>query len=914
MSKLNRILLLFLCIVILPLPGLSQITHAEEDTNISEKLTALGVTSVTADLKSAMRRKDVVPILVEYLGLETAKGNKQTTPFSDVLPTDPEIGAYQILQSAGVISGKEKGRFYPEEFLTYNDAITMVINAIGYRQFAERNGGYPQGYLYAANKCGMLKNLEGNGNDAIIYQDFYRLLEASLDAPAMVTDGIIGDDLSFHLSDSVTVAEEHFGIHIITGIVTGTENTRLKTANSSKIGKYDIEIDDVIYKTHEQTFSAFLGKNVKAYLKTDSEDDSYVLYLEEKQNKTVSFNARDLADTPISDDKLCYYNSNGEKDSVRLNTKNLCVIQNQSAVFAWENLNELIPKSGTIRGIDNDADGKIDVLFLESYRNVVVGSVDLYSGTIYDKFLNESIKVDENRDELRIYDETGATISLSAIARDDLICVMQSEQKSDYTITEIYKKNETVSGTLSEITQDGFYVVDDVRYRIAENVDSYIKQKKIAPLSVGTDIKLYLDQNGEIGYFVYSNTTQKALYGFVAGVDLSGFSESVPSFKIYTQNNEWITAETTQNVIVDGKRMKISKREEAQKVISAAPAGDIILFTLQNGKITKIDTKRRNEGADDKIQDAGNLNLIASGTTFNSRYGVCHDSQDASSSAFIVPQTGCFIFSTPESDKLLDDLENYSVKQKLDKYYFGPSISGGSVYGQKIESYAAYNLENKEINTATCLLLRGTTASAAKTLGRESAFCVISSITDAIDQDGDVAKNIYYYQNGQKTNALVCDKVIYSHERLTTARPESVLFSSLGLSSGDVIQIGMDVNGKISDINVVWRENPGTVTDAWLKTPSYDMTFDLHDGEGGAVGYITSVDIQSGAIAYNVPDTAGNDRYYITLANEAKLSVYRSERKKAESITISELIQGDMVILHSTDGFDAKASQIIVIR
>lgn len=58
-----------------------------------------------------------------------------------------------------IVNGYGNGRFGPSDPVTYEQAVTMLIRAIGMEQQAAQRGGYPNGYITVAKNIGMLTNI-----------------------------------------------------------------------------------------------------------------------------------------------------------------------------------------------------------------------------------------------------------------------------------------------------------------------------------------------------------------------------------------------------------------------------------------------------------------------------------------------------------------------------------------------------------------------------------------------------------------------------------------------------------------------------------------------------------------------------------------------------------------------------------
>ena len=63
-----------------------------------------------------------------------------------------------VLTELGVITGNGNKYFNPDQYITRNEAATIVVSALGYRAYADNSGGYPNGYLKVANELELFDN------------------------------------------------------------------------------------------------------------------------------------------------------------------------------------------------------------------------------------------------------------------------------------------------------------------------------------------------------------------------------------------------------------------------------------------------------------------------------------------------------------------------------------------------------------------------------------------------------------------------------------------------------------------------------------------------------------------------------------------------------------------------------------
>ncbi len=914
-------------------PMASGVTLTETDAKNAEKLLALGVIVPVEEQKlgNYLTRGEMVDVLTHYLRFDTASSEKGTTPFLDVSAFDDQIGAYSLLYKSGYIMGDENKMFRPNDLLTYNEAVTFVVNAMGYKMFAIRNGGYPEGYLYTANKYGMLKDLRGNGTDPIPYCDLYRIIESSLEADAVVERYFYGNgEGDVTLQKDFSVLEELYGIAYRRGVVTGNENTRLLSSGSELIDRYQIEIENVVYDTPDQEYAELLGKNVVAYVR-EVQGEQAIVYMEEEQGKNTTYTiyAEDLLKNKTTSDTIYYADEAGKEKKLHIEPVNRTVIYNEKSYNGFGALKNVLPDSGYIVGLDNTGDWVIDVLFVYEYQNFVVGAVDRENGVIYDKYTNEPLSVDAELDEVRIYDEEGNQKGLGSITQGSVISVLKTmPNNKDYSILHVYIQNASVEGVIDEVSGDK-YLIDGTYYTIAQNLAGYIENDILGALQSGVGGEFYLDRAGRIANYERSENIGMT-YAFVAGIDTGEGISTNLILKIFTQNSDWLEMETANKVNIDGERYNVGTEQGKNLAASQIPVGEVILYSENNGVITYIDTAARNKGNLSAASDAGNLNQVASGDAFFTRYGMCHEYGDTSKNKFMV-NSKCIIFETPSRGELLEKTDEYAVVNSLVQYYYMPQNPGG--WWQRLsDKYFVYNTFEKDINVATCLLLRGTNSGRSTVkkeagekkvvignigsvaLSTRSQMGVVSKISSGMDEYGNSRTKLYMEQNGVEKYALVSDKIQYSKCRIHEYTASTVSFDQIGLTVGDVIQVGTDGSGYINQINVVYRANQqGTqAQNAWLTYPEYDMQFQS-EPEGAAVGLVNAVDVDN-RILQIAMGTEEDALTYDTLASVATIVIYDSATKKSKTGTLGELMQDDLVIVRTDVDYAARASQILVLR
>ena len=200
--------------------GMVTVSAAEEAatydyTVAAEALADLGIVKGTSDdvidfaLEDKVVRYQMALLIARIMTGEVddsywSKTLENTTPFPDVTNY---FGAISFVASKEneIILGYPNGNFGPDDGITYNDALTMAVRALGYKQLV-----YPTGFVNTANELGLTEGLEELAGDTQLtrgqmFQIIYNLL---------FTAGKDGKDF----------AAKAFGLQTASYVVVATEN------------------------------------------------------------------------------------------------------------------------------------------------------------------------------------------------------------------------------------------------------------------------------------------------------------------------------------------------------------------------------------------------------------------------------------------------------------------------------------------------------------------------------------------------------------------------------------------------------------------------------------------------------------------------------------------------------------------
>ncbi|MFY9381726.1 MAG: S-layer homology domain-containing protein, partial [Eubacteriales bacterium] len=164
MRNLKKFLALLLSVMMIATTAV--IVSAEDATDYTEAAEVLvstgalkGYTDGKLHLEDDVQRYQMALFIARMMTgdvNDTLWSNINTTSFTDIGKLSQYVGAISFVTGEGVIKGRSETIFDPYAQITYQDAVTMLVRALGYQ-----NLSYPYGFIQAANKIGLTGGIEG---------------------------------------------------------------------------------------------------------------------------------------------------------------------------------------------------------------------------------------------------------------------------------------------------------------------------------------------------------------------------------------------------------------------------------------------------------------------------------------------------------------------------------------------------------------------------------------------------------------------------------------------------------------------------------------------------------------------------------------------------------------------------------
>ncbi len=889
---------------------LPSVSVTDEDWLRVEKLEAFGaITNEYEDIGMYVTRRQMVDIIVHYMRIPAKGTSEGKSPFVDVLAKDSSIDAIMALYNLGVITGDENLKFHPDNYLTYDEAMVFVINAVGHKIFAAREGGYPTGYHRIAIKNGMLSNLKfDSGKEYIPLCDVYKLLESAGEIGAVIPQVFTDNTVDYRVSAEETYLSDVYGIEKFRGIITGNENTHLDSAISHLTDEM-IEIDGKVYETPGYVYATSLGRAVDYYLRKADTGEYVIAYIEENDrvNELTKIDSEDLLKDKITDERI-YYSDENEKEYHIDVEKTVKVIYNNRCWVGYGTIDKVLPSYGYIEALDNNGDEECDVLFVYDYKNIVVDSVDTYKESVKAKFTDDVIKFDSQNDKIVIrLMPDDRKMTLNALTRGDVITVMES--KGTPKMYTIYVSRDSVEGMIEEVSSVQGYMINGTFYELSPGYSGL-------ELKVGIEAEFYLDFNGKIVAADRGESGGKGDFGVLMGLDYStsGVDTKV-RVKLFTAESTFVTATLADNVKIDEKRFSSAngtEKAEALKRLSGGAQNDeghyiidsasVVKYIISGDELIYLDTGKTGEDGNLRmVVDASNAET---GSSMLVRYNDIVWTQDngGKRSYFTYAPEKIYVFIVPTSDRIDVEAE-YSVERNLvtHKYY---RKGDGKPYTNPVSGYYAYDHgKNDESQIDAIMVLGGT---AAIEISNQSPLNVVSKITTAVDEDGLPSSKMYLNENASYMVAETVKKI----EGLVSASNVSGKDIANYIKPGMVVSYGTDADGAIQTLKVFasYDAESGDIKTFDMSASNY--LYNVDDGIGKTAGTVVYNDLVKNVVTIEPQDAlASNALVYSGVAN---IMIYRTDTGKVTSGSVASFAEGDFIVARLDDYY--RIREVIIYK
>lgn len=732
-------------------------------------------------------RAEFAAVIVRALGMEdAAAGAVANTIFTDVTSAHWAAGYIQIANQQGIIAGYGDGTFGPDDEVTYEQAVKMIVCSLGYNvKFAGVENAYPSGYLSQANTSGITVGATGKIGEKATRAVVAKLVYNALDTKLMEqiefgTDNVYAEVdktlLSYNLNVikvEATVGALHFD----------PELTDKVTIDVTKISDIYADAADLLYVSgsgynystldrdyvYAETINpaAIKGYSCVAYIDISGDEDDWnlvamvpkagrnsTLVLTATQTESASFN--------LSTHEATYYKNSVDTDinetKIKLSAQNATTGTSEVTVYVNKNADALsanaLTNFATAWGnetyaqftlIDNNGDSKYDVIYATDYTAGIVDEIAPRSYKL--TFVNGgSLKLNPDDDNYiyNIVDADGKAMDFADIKTGDVVNYMTSVD-GNYKYYDVVVTTDRVEGSISEVVATkGVTVGGNTTYYASEvkigDTNYLVEDYDGLDLKSGNSGVFVLDMLGKILDFEVSggNTNFGYIYGSYA--DTTGLDAELKTI-IYTTAGEFVTYSYAKNVYINTSAQSTASSTLTGAIPTALTTKQLVMYeTNSSNQITKVYT--------------------GSGIASNSKYTAntasaanYKASTDVIDGDFITDDT-IFIANSKsvaemKAQNFVDEKGNYAISSK-------------AMFNED-DTYEIATIVDRDDNIVIALVYN-----AKAKVENDSAVMYVTNVGSSVDSEGDDAKTVTGYVDGELVTIVVTnDTNVYSRKYFT---------------------------------------------------------------------------------------------------------------------------------------------------
>ncbi len=824
-----------------------------------------GYTDGTFKANNIITRAEVAVVVAKIIGVEITKGGKGS--FTDVKEGHWAYNSIEILNEMGIIKGGGDGKFAPDNTMTYEQFLKVLVCVLGYEPLALAKGGYPTGYAIIASQYGITKDVNSSFEKDLTRGDVALMLYNTLFIDIMQQTGF-GKDATYSIEKGKNILTEKLKLNQKKGVVIATYDVSI--AGEYEVKKDEVIIDYDLYKYKNNNANNFLGHYVTYYFKEDSAGNNEVVVItedEESNNKEMIIKAEDISETNTVDIFICSGSNKEEKYNI---ANDAFYVYNGRPLIAPSDI-DLKPTYGEVKLIDHDNDGVYDVVIIWSYENYTVESLNLYLYKITDRNGKEDLILDPNDNsyEFRI-SYNGKTSNINVLKEWNVLSVAESKNTTGKKLRTVIVSDAKYTGKISEYNEREQKVIldDSKEYKIGNGFNEHI--------NIGDEGTFYLDLYGNISAFDKSRSMNK--YGYLNAVATSsGIGEKV-QFQIFTMEGKMRVFDGAKKITY--KIGLASETLTGKEVISKLkPDGvfskQLIQYDLNNEKEVYKIIIANDLGANGYDDNQFVFNEKINDLRYTKPYLSQSQAMYSNFKGVIAnPEMVCFVISTREEENKVGDITiltkdiNYPLSYIYDKNEYG--LPGALVITSDLK-------------------VSGIT--------RDHPVVLVDRITSKINSHSEIVFALQGYSRGKSVSLLTNSTEIIDRDE--TYNNKGKKFDSL--QKGDLIQYKTDSNGDIDEFRTLFTVQNAIDLNIYIGGDGLDRDFAFY-------GTIVKASESNNAL---ILSNSLIDNYPLYVNKNTTLIIYDKNRKSYIDAKINDITNGSKAFIYHSRPY---GSYIIIIK
>ncbi len=451
-------------------------------------------------------RAEITAIIARMQG-RTGEVAQTETIFKDVPATHWASGYIQSATSTQIINGYGDGNFGPDDNVLYQDVVKMIMETLGYKNYALENGGYPVGYEIAAQRQKVLDGVIGGADGVEATRGMVaQMVDNAIEAPLMDRMAYGGNG-QYVIYDGTwqpmrTCLSEYLGVTKLSGQVISngitaldgpqgintlrdeTVNIRIKDLFKVQSNKY--VIPSVVYSDDDYNYYSFyvgntnaaeyFGYNVTAYARINGNTDYDTLISivpTEGQNSMASFNLSQFSyydndESNVSGAKPALYYMRNENDRspqrLAIDPNGAYVVYNGICGYTMDRV--FAPQGGATTGgrnqpmvtADSTYSGQVTLIDNNNTAGYDFIFVDIAVGAVVEELSNRGVLTFKNTPGEADKDNSIRRVEFESTTNNAYIKITKDGQPYDYTQLKEWDVLSIVANTAND--SDQYYDIE----------------------------------------------------------------------------------------------------------------------------------------------------------------------------------------------------------------------------------------------------------------------------------------------------------------------------------------------------------------------------------------------------------------------------------------------------------------------
>ncbi len=714
--------------------------------------------------------------------------------------------SYDTLRSLNYIDFNIK----TDENITYNKAARIIVNVLGYRDLAQMYGGTDSDYIRVVSDYNLISHLPDNLSSEMTRAEAALLIEDTLEADARVFYG--NNDYRY-----INALEYYKNSFKITGIVEAVSDCSVMNGNTIEDG---IRIGNYTLVSDRKDLYDYLACKTEAYYREEKNGDRTLLYISyHNKNSMITIEGDDIES--LKKNTIVYNESESvKKKKLTLNSEAIEIFDR----FSPKDIDSAdFENCDYIKLIDNDNDGKYDVVFVYKYDIMLVERIVQSQNMIYGLYNDNEkgeLKVDFNSGDVELTDRMGNPVDSYYITKDSVLSVAADAESGRQ---KIIVSNLMYTGVVKSVIGDKEVKFEDRSYMYSVNADYY---KNTKAMSVGNKYTVYLDYRGRIaGYDLLK--TDEMQYGFLikawldtdtgsqrVGVKLLPYTGDMAEFylakKTKIDGNNCKSAVSMLEALRDASLYQEStlisidssyeamNMNESNLIYARVP----VMYKLNtDGEVKYIDTPNHGASENTEQNDIFHDNTMTMYNDFSKRTSAVKPggmylrntlafNSDNGNNVALNSKTKVFVVPVSNNVSDINDDKQY-LKTNLtyfDDWNYYPKEGAQYIVGNRLE---AYNVD--ETRTAGVLVYY--TSDAVPEIDKKVPLTVVDEVIQTIDENDNVVRRLIGWQGNARIYVDFAEDVYFT--RYFNGPNGSQIVSRV--RHGDIIRFVTNNEGKLID-------------------------------------------------------------------------------------------------------------------